>query len=198
MWYSQLGQDKDVVEFYNGKKNGYFIEIGANNGITLSNTYALETQYGWTGICVEPIPQRFQECKQNRPNSICFPYAVYSRGNTIVKFNIETHDLLSGINQKFSLLNRSKRILVETRTFQQVLQEANAPSRVDYLSLDTEGTELEILKSVNLNEYTFGMITVEHNFQQPKRSETRSFLESNGYTFLKENQWDDVFIKNNL
>lgn len=197
MWYSQLNQDKDVVEFYNGKCNGYFVEIGSNNGIYLSNTYALETQYGWKGICVEPIPKKFEECKQNRPNSICFPYALYSKGNQFVHFKIESQDLYSTIKIKprFSLLNKPKIIQVETRTFQQVLEEANAPFEIDYLSLDTEGTELDILKSVNLNQYTFGVIDVEHNYEEPKRCNIRSLLESNGYQFCKENHWDDRYIK---
>ena len=58
---SQLGQELKVIKFYNSKKNGYFIEIGASDGIELSNTYLLETQYEWKGICCEPIPSRFEK-----------------------------------------------------------------------------------------------------------------------------------------
>ena len=195
MWYSQLGQDKQVVEFYNKKRDGYFVEIGANNGVNLSNTYALERHYGWRGICVEPIPIRFQECKVNRPNSTCFPYAVMSQGNTHIQFRVESYDLYSGTKRRFSLLNKPKVIQVETRTFQQILEEAGAPFHIDYLSLDTEGTEFNILTSVNLTQYTFGIIDVEHNYESTKRSKIRALLESNGYTFYKENQWDDRYIK---
>jgi len=60
MSYSQLGQDLEVLKFYNNKENGFFIEIGASDGLNLSNTYLLETQYKWKGICCEPIPNNFK------------------------------------------------------------------------------------------------------------------------------------------
>ena len=77
MSYSQLGQDLEVIKFYNNKENGFFIEIGASDGIILSNTYLLETQYKWKGICYEPIPNNFKKLVKNRPNSICYDKAVY-------------------------------------------------------------------------------------------------------------------------
>ena len=79
--------------------------------------------------------------------------------------------------------------------FSKILEEAEAPFHIDYLSIDTEGNEYDILKSVNLNQYTFGVIDVEHNYEDVKRSNIRSLLESNGYTFYKENRWDDRYIK---
>ena len=72
MSFSQLGQDLAVVEFYKGKEGGYFVEVGASDGIELSNSFLLETKYKWKGICCEPIPLRFQKLVVNRPNSICF------------------------------------------------------------------------------------------------------------------------------
>jgi len=78
MSYSQFKQDLFLLEFYNKKYNGYFIEIGASNGITDSNTYLVEKDYNWKGICVEPIPYRFRDLKNNRPNSLCYNYAVYN------------------------------------------------------------------------------------------------------------------------
>ena len=85
--YSQLNQDVDVIQFYKNKENGYFIEIGANDGINLSNTYLLEKNYNWKGICVEPIPDIFNKLKNNRPNSICVNKAIYSYSDMILKFN---------------------------------------------------------------------------------------------------------------
>ena len=58
---SQLGQEIKVINFYKEKKNGYFIEIGASDGIELSNTYLLESEYKWNGICIEPIPIKYQK-----------------------------------------------------------------------------------------------------------------------------------------
>jgi hypothetical protein len=81
MNYSQIGQDLEVLKFYNNKTDGYFIEIGASNGINLSNTYLLEKDYHWKGICVEPIPKNFELLCKNRPNSLCCDKAVYNESN---------------------------------------------------------------------------------------------------------------------
>jgi hypothetical protein len=88
MSYSQLGQDLEVINYYNNKDNGFFVEIGASNGIELSNTYLLEKQYKWKGICCEPIPKRFAELVINRPNSICFNEAVYNQSGLTLNFDI--------------------------------------------------------------------------------------------------------------
>lgn len=67
MNYSQIGQDIEVLKFYNNKHRGFFIEIGASDGITLSNTYLLEKNYNWKGI-----PEHFLRLCANRPNSLCY------------------------------------------------------------------------------------------------------------------------------
>jgi hypothetical protein len=95
---SQLGQDLEVLKFYKNKKNGFFIEIGASDGIQLSNTHLLETQYNWKGICCEPIPFHYEKLVVNRPNSICINEAVYNQTGLTVTFDIANgSDLLSGI-----------------------------------------------------------------------------------------------------
>ena len=96
---SQLGQDLEVIKYYKYKKNGYFIEIGASDGIKLSNTYLLEQKYNWTGICVEPIPDKYKLLCKNRQNSHCCDNAVYNESNLEVVFDIaNNYDLLSGIS----------------------------------------------------------------------------------------------------
>jgi len=87
MSYSQIGQDLEVLNFYN-KKDGFFIEIGASDGIFLSNTYLLEKDHNWKGICVEPVPSKFELLCKNRPNSFCCDKAVFNKTNENVMFNI--------------------------------------------------------------------------------------------------------------
>ena len=199
MSYSQLGQDLDVLKIFNYKKRGHFIEIGANDGITLSNTYLLETQYNWKGICVEPIPDKFKLLCKNRPNSFCSDKAVFRESNKTVSFDIANScDLFSGISECIDIhaerVNANKtQITVQTITFNDLLEQFNAPPFIDYLSLDTEGTELEILKSVNFQKYTFGVIDVEHNYVEPRRTQIKELLTSNDYEYIKENQWDDSY-----
>ena len=203
--YSQLGQDLAVIDFYKEKKDGFFVEIGAVDGIEISNTYLLETKYNWKGICVEAIPNKFEKLVKNRPNSKCVSKAVFSESGLKVPFSIcHSLELVSGMNDylggnwKSTVENNRTVIDVETMTLNEILDENKAPLFIDYLSLDTEGTELEILKSVDLNKYTFGIIDVEHNYLEEERKNIREFLTSNGYAFKIDNMWDDQYIHNSL
>jgi FkbM family methyltransferase len=199
--YSQLGQDLKVLDFYNKKQGGFYVEIGASDGITLSNTYLLEKEYKWKGICVEPIPKVFSELCQNRPNSNCCNDAVFNTSGSTVSFHIShASNLLSGINSTIDcgidqriVDNNKTEIFVNTITLSDLLKKYNAPQFIEYLSLDTEGSELQILKSVDFNEYTFGIIDVEHNYVEPRRTQMRNLLISNGYVFLHQNDFDDSY-----
>lgn len=196
---SQLGQELEVIKFYNNKERGFFIEIGASDGLELSNTYLLETKYKWKGICCEPIPKKFEKLVKNRPNSICYKEAVYNQSGLILAFDISnSYDLLSGISDhidKYKLtVDKDKTTFhVETISLLDVLEKSNAPSFIEYMSLDTEGSEFEILKNFDFEKYTFGLIDVEHNFMEPRRTEIRNLLLSKGYIYKGENNWDDMY-----
>lgn len=204
---SQLGQDLNVLSFYDKKKDGYFIEIGASDGIYLSNTYLLETQYNWKGICVEPIPEKYSKLIENRPNSTCYDNAIYHSSNIIIDFDIaNTCDVLSGISihigdvehlKKEIDKNKSK-IQVKTLSLNDLLEKSNAPRFIEYLSLDTEGSEYEILRTFNFNKHVFGLIDVEHNYIEPRRSNIRNILLSNGYIYLGQNEFDDMYKHSSL
>jgi len=205
---SQLGQDINVLEHYNNKKDGFFVDIGASDGVSLSNTYILEKNYNWKGICVEPIPHVFTRLQSNRPNSICINKAIYSSSNVKMKFAIKNFDMCSGLVETLDpsvtidnviydrSLNYDLNTIVDvyTLTLTDLLKNNNAPEYIDYLSLDTEGSELEILTSLDFTTYKFGVIDVEHNFVEPRRSLIRNLLENNGYKFIKENNFDDNYV----
>lgn len=196
---SQLGQDTQVLDFYQNKTNGYFVEVGASNGIDLSNTYLLETKYGWKGVCCEPIPFKFEELVQNRPNSVCVKEALYHESGLNVTFDISAHSsMLSGITEHIdkhrATVDEDKTIVtITTVTLLDVLDQAKAPAFIEYLSLDTEGSEYEILKPFDFSRYTFGLIDVEHNYVEPRRTHLRDLLVANGYEYLGENQFDDRY-----
>jgi FkbM family methyltransferase len=196
--YSQIKQDLKVLSFYNNKQNGYFVEIGANDGVTLSNTYLLEKDYNWNGICVEALPDKFNELVKNR-KSININKAVFHKTGEILQFSSD--NLLSGITDKIDAHLGSKnkeQISVETMTLNDILEQNNAPRFIDYISIDTEGSELEILKSVDFNKYTFGLIHVEHNSVEPRRTYMKTYLLENGYLYKGENKFDDEYIHNSL
>jgi FkbM family methyltransferase len=204
MSYSQLGQDLEVIKLYNNKENGFFIEIGASDGITLSNTYLLERQYKWNGICCEPIPNNFKKLVENRPNSLCYDKAVYNKSGLILNFDIANdYDLFSGISHHIdthrSSVDKNKTMIqVQTISLLDLLNTSNAPPFIEYMSLDTEGSEFEILKNFDFEKYTFGLIDVEHNYNEPRRTDIKNLLLSNGYIYKGENQWDDMYKHNSI
>jgi len=199
---SQIGQDLDVLEYYKYKKNGYFVEIGAYDGIALSNTLVLEKTYGWTGILSEVVPSRFSELIVNRPHCHNDNNAVYSKSNLTLPFSVcNDSNMLSGITTHIQahkhVVNKNKSdINVNTISLTDLLDKYNAPSFIEYLSLDTEGSEIEILKGLDFNKYCFGYIDVEHNDVDIIRGQLKLLLESKGYKFLRKNHFDDTYVYN--
>lgn len=198
--FSQIGQDLAVLKYYKNKRNGYFVEVGASDGIQLSNTYLLEKEFGWKGICVEALPEKFKQLCKNRPTAVCVEKAVFNATGLTLKFDIaNSFDMLSGISDYISerwserVKSDCTTIDVKTITLTDLLKEANAPPFIDYLSLDTEGSEFEILKAHDFSKYNFGLLDVEHNNVEPTRTQIRELLLKNGYIFIGENKWDDCY-----
>ena len=108
--------------------------------------------------------------------------------------------MLSGIadtiDTKRTKNDKTKTVTLNTTTLTDLLNKYNAPTIIDFLSLDTEGNELNILKGIDFNKYKFRYMSVEHNYKEPLRSNIRNFLTKKGYTFYKENQWDDDYVLN--
>lgn len=202
--YSQIGQDIKVLDFFNHKKHGYFIEAGANDGITLSNTYLLEKDYDWKGICIEPVQTQFKKLQKNR-KSINLPYALYNTNDEIVTImdNPEDGGMLSGIKDDIDggeyhkKVLKNKELTAKTKTLTTILDEVGAPPEIDYLSLDTEGSELKILEGIDFSKYVFNYINIEHNYSEPRRTQMRELLERNNYKYVGQNQFDDIYIYKN-
>jgi FkbM family methyltransferase len=200
--FAQLAQDRHVVSFFNDKTEMYFIDIGANDGKRLSNTFLLEQTYNWKGICSEPLPKAFEKLTKCR-SVICDNNAVFNKSGLSLEFsefedkNHNGSDMLSGITKfidHHEQATKGNQILVKTITLQDLLDNYKAPNIIQYFSLDTEGTELEILKSVDFSKYTFLYINLEHNYVEPRRSEIRTLLLNNGYLYKGPNEFDDDYI----
>ena len=197
MSYSQLGQDIAVMDFYKDLSTGYFVDLGAYDGKFLSNSLLLE-ENGWNGICVEPLESAYENlCKIRK----CYKTnkAVWRTTGSTMEF--AEHETLSGFSG-FSVHKNDgsdvKKIMLKTISLNDLLDEAGAPKFIEYLSIDTEGSEYDILSSVDYSKYTFGLIDVEHNYQEDNRRAIRTLLESNGYAYLRENKWDDCYIHKTL
>jgi FkbM family methyltransferase len=190
--YSQFNQDLWVLSLYPEQK-GFFLDIGCCDGERISNTYLLE-QSGWIGIAADPFPTNFQ----NRPNTILETVAIFSEEST-VSFS-KAGDVggitdLLGFWKDAPTVKGADKVEQKAITLEQLLDKHNAPSFIHYLSLDTEGSEYEILKTFPFDKYSFGCITVEHNNEEPKRSNIISLLQQNKYKLVKQDNVEDYFVR---
>jgi FkbM family methyltransferase len=194
---SQLSQDLKVLDYFNNKKGGFYIELGAHDGIHISNTSLLEKEFGWTGILIEPVNSTFEKLLVNRPNNINSNDVIYSIDGKEVIFEEKSQSVLSGIKDDLGKHKDTEKNIEYkkiTKTLTTLLNENNATNYIDYLSLDTEGSELEILKGIDFEKYKIGYIDIEHNFEEPRRTNMKELLISKGYTYLGGNRWDDIYI----
>ena len=195
---SQLGQDLWVLEKTNYKRGGFFIEFGATDGVLLSNTFLLEKEFGWKGICAEPNPKFYERLKKNRDCIISDQYIGRETGHE-VEFILG--DAFGGSAEySFDDNHRKERqayrdaghmATFTTISLHDFLLQHQAPRDIDYLSIDTEGSEFEILEDFPFDEWNIRLLTVEHNFTE-RRNDIRSLLEGCGYR-CNEAQWDDWY-----
>jgi FkbM family methyltransferase len=194
---AQLGQDLWVLERSGFKTGGYFVEFGATDGVRLNNTHLLEKKFGWTGLCAEPNPTFLEKLKRNRS---CLVSADCIAGDSGRQVEFLLADEFGGITEYCHDMHDDKRqayrdlgqtLLVSTVSLHEFLRKHNAPRTIDYLSIDTEGSEYEILKNFPFDEWEVRLITVEHNFT-PIRQSIRELLTSKGYV-CQEAQWDDWY-----
>jgi len=178
-----------VLEAFPGLRKGFFVDVGSADGVEDSNTKVLE-DLGWEGVCIDPFPR-------NMSTRRCAMLAnvVDSTGGKRVRFR-KAGDL-GGIEEhlgrwKESTLDASV-VEFETHTLTELLSRAKAPPFIHYMSIDIEGAELEALKGLDFGRYRIGALTIEHNFEEPKRSQIRALLEGKGYRLARSVEQDDFY-----
>lgn len=198
---AQLFQDLFVLFMTGEKSGGYFVEFGATNGVTLSNSYLLEKSFGWTGILAEPARCWHADLVANRSCKL-ETKCVWDKSGERLEFNevsaqeLSTIKTFSDSDGHFQDRQKGEVYVVETITLNELLEKHGAPREIDYLSVDTEGSELTILSSFDFSKYDIRLITVEHNFT-PAREKIHELLGLNGYkrVFEKFSKWDDWYVK---
>jgi len=209
LYYSQIGQDRYYIEqVAKFKCNGIFLDIGAYDGITGSNSYFLEKNLNWKGLLIECNPEIVNECRKNRNAYIC-DKAIYKESNTMIDFIIPRGKeitggkaQLSGIKdylreESISCFNESYKehtiIKVATININELLEQYDMYI-IDYMSLDIEGYELEILKQIDFNKYKILYLTVDHACIPRYQNEINTYLLSQGYILSRHNNHDDEYI----
>lgn len=214
IYRSQFGQDRWIVEHvFHRKRGGFFVEVGAADGIKNSNTVVLEKKYAWNGICIEPNDEFFKELKHNR-SCACINACLYSHKDTVtfldgagqyggILEDFDTADLKRidryvPSHRTHDAEGKVKTITKETCTLADVLDTSKAPAWIDYLSIDTEGSEFSILQNFPFDRYVFGAITVEHNRDEEKRRKLLNLLTSHNYVRAQTHIVDDFYVHESI
>lgn len=194
-----------VLDNIIGRKQGLtYVDVGANDGLIVSNTAYMELDLGWNGVCIEPHPEAYARLEKNR-NCKKFNCCV-SDVDAEVDFLVVSGyaEMLSGIHSEYDPQHLDRinsevakhggsvnTVKIASRKLNSILEETGI-THIDYLSIDTEGSELSVLKSIDLNKYTVNVISAEN---AGYNTAVREYLQSKGYTFVAKICSDEIFIK---
>jgi len=195
--------DKVIRDYFPDKEYGVCIEIGAVDGIEYSNTYHFETN-GWDSLCIEPIPFHYEKLQKNRKLSL--NYAISYGNNDEVSFTSvvldnNTRSAISSLSIDDRLFDQIKgwgfnpikeEIKVTTKRLDWCIENHFNHKKIDFISIDTEGTELDVLKSFDVNQYELKLLVIENNFNDP---EIEIYLNDMGWIKDKRIEVNDFYIK---
>jgi FkbM family methyltransferase len=204
-YYSQFGQDQFVDQcIFRGRRDGTFVDIGAHDGVSGSNSYYFEMKRGWTGLCIEANPETYPILISNRKCICVQGCAAVSDGSARFLAVCGAADKLSGRLETFPLghVDRIHQALRADGGHESVIDvpcyEINALLRehqivsVDFLSLDTEGGEYDLLRAIALEEFNVRAVTVENNYTDRR---IEDFMRHKGYRLLACMGCDEIYAK---
>jgi FkbM family methyltransferase len=198
IYHSQEGQDRWLEEnVFRGHRNGVFFDVGAYDGHTLSNTLFFERERGWTGVHCEPIPEVFAKLMINRPCAVNLNVAVAETNGEADFFrNTACSEMLSGLVDEYDprharrvvIANETQEeartmvIKVPTRRMDTICEEANI-ARINYLSIDVEGGEMSVIKSIDFDKVFVDVIGYEVNYADTGKA-IEAYLKEKGFVVV--------------
>ena len=202
-YYSQLGEDCLLAQFFLFKKNGFFVDVGAFDGVYLSNGYCFE-QLGWSGVCIEALPEYFELCVKNRSRSKCYQVACLDRDRGMVEFRRDRSGLFSGVNTDENYAASAyggmnvpfegfRSVYVPSTCLNDVLCNVNV--EIDFVSIDVEGAELQVLTGFDLERYRPRILVLEARLQE-QRQVLDTYLGQHGYFLARSMAWNHFYVCN--
>jgi FkbM family methyltransferase len=190
-FYSQIGQDRWVLEtVFPEVKDGFFLDVGSADGTALSNSRALEER-GWRGICIDPFPKNMEGRTCQMLKEVVF-------SETGKRMAFQASGDVGGLRDTLGTWKKdamsAPTVEFTTVTLRDVLERTKAPRFIHFISLDIEGAELEALKAFPFETHRIGALAIEHNNEEPKRSEIEALLRSHGYRRVHSWYQDDFYV----
>ncbi len=202
---AQILQDLWVLFMTDEKHGGYFVEFGACDGVSISNTLLLEREFGWSGILAEPNPIWAEDLRRNRQVAIDMDCVFSETGETIDMQCVIKEPELSRIDtivpndvhERTGNRSGMKIVSVQTVSLNDLLARHNAPQDIDFMSIDTEGSEYEILKTFDFNRYNVRLFAIENAGESEKQASILELMTAHGYKlwYPEFSRWDDWYYR---
>lgn len=200
MFYGQHKEDEYLATFYPENYIGVCVEVGAYDGINYSNTYHFEKK-GWRALCIEPVDESFDKCQKSRKECVncCISnedtedkefHVFCLNGNTSAISGLEPDQRL--IDSHSHLISDRRLCKTKVRSLTSLLDELQYPSNIDFVSIDTENTELDVLKGIDFAKYNIKCFVIENNFNE---SFCEDYLKQFGYIKIHRIAVNDFFVK---
>jgi len=196
-FYSQQDEDKYIIQYLLKEKinDGIFLEIGACDGILYSNTKTLEDYFGFTGILIEPQPIYFSRLINNRKNCKCYNYAVSNLNEESINFigdNAES-GITNNTNTDLSKYPDWVPYKVKNLKMKDIINMSGV-NYIDFMIIDVEGSEFELLQSIDFNFPIFCIIIEAHSTEQEKNKIFGNYLKANGFTYKERQRGNEVWL----
>ena len=208
---SQLYQDIFALLMVGKNYDKTFLEFGATDGLELSNTYLLENNCGWTGVLCEPSPQWHDILKKNRPNTKIVTECIWNKSNQKLRFFVSDVGVLSTLEEfkesdKLSIpgntklrIEKGNLVTVNTISLNELIEKEFNGKSPSYISIDTEGSEYEILKAFDFKKYDPVCFTIEHNFTNLQKDIDEIMKNHNYLRIFKEiTAFDAWYVRNDV
>lgn len=200
-YFGQWETDKYIEQYFPSVTNGICVEVGAANGIKGSNTLYFE-QLGWNALCIEPNPKQMESLLKHRKS--VFQCAVSNEPGklNLTVFDVGEKNIMSSLTSlkpddrlveaHSHIINDSYDVKVDVRTLTEVLNICSFPTKINFISIDTEGTELDVLKGFNFDKYDVSLFVVENNYED---KDIEEFMNDNGYVRDIRYKINDFYIR---
>lgn len=199
IYQGQVMQDLWALYELDAKRGGYFVDFGATNGTTMSNSLILERNFDWTGIVAEPNPV-FHENLARARNCDISHKCVHSVSGSQMEFIMAARPMFSRLEAASDGLDFEEggiddRIAVETVSLNDLLDEHAAPDVIDFMSIDTEGSELDIMSAFDFSKRHVRLFAIEHNHEE-RRDDILALMTRHGYVrrLPELSKFDDWYI----
>ena len=201
--YAQFGEDVIIAQYFPQGYIGSCIDVGAANGISGNNSYLFEKNK-WNTLCVEANPALYAQCNAARTNAVNYAVSNYNKDGelfTIYHLHDGNEEAVSSlkadqrlIDDHASMIKNTIEISVNVRTLDSIIEETSLFKTIDFVSIDTEGTELDVLKGLDINKWKPRLFVIENNYNN---NEIEQYLTAFSYKKDKRNAVNDFYLLTN-